>query len=44
MRLSALRKLSFDVQAYKKCSFDLQKKNSVDKLNFKTKVKGNILK
>ena len=41
-RLSALRKLLV-YTAYKKCSFDLQK-NSVESLNFKTKVIDNVPK
>ena len=38
MRLSALRKLIFGVHGEQEMFFRLAKKNSVDRLNFKTKV------
>ena len=38
MRLSALRKLIFGVHGEQEMFFRLAKKNSVDGLNFKTKV------
>ena len=44
MRLSALRKLIFGVQGVQEMFFQLAKKNSVDKLNFKAKVIDDIPK
>ena len=44
MRLSALRKLIFGVHGVQEMFFQSAKKNSVDRLNFETKVLDNILK
>ena len=44
MRLSALRKLIFGVHGVQEMFFRSAKTNSVDRLNFETKVLDNILK